>query len=81
MLFFQHSYSLADMRDRDTLRLYGATPGGAGAVGGGIALFGGVVVSAAHAPGAVRVLFDHRLHVGPALFDGGGMGAGVGGRL
>jgi hypothetical protein len=36
-------------------------------------------VLAAHAPAPLRPLFDSRVHLGPAVFEGGGMGAGVGG--
>ncbi|HEY1586814.1 MAG TPA: hypothetical protein VGH63_14070 [Polyangia bacterium] len=31
--------------------------------------------------GAARAVVDGPVHVGPALFEGGGMGAGVGGRF
>jgi hypothetical protein len=47
----------------------------------GAALLGATVVLAAHAPTPLRPLFAARVHVGPALLDGGGMGAGVGGRF
>ena len=43
--------------------------------------FSGMVVAAAHTPPALRFAFDRSLHVGPAIFDGGGMGAGFGGRM
>ena len=49
--------------------------------GYGMALFGAVTVFAAHAPGSVRAVVDGPVHVGPAIFDGGGMGAAVGGRF
>ena len=81
MISFNHSYTLDYLRDRDLLRLYGPTPGSTGGVADGIALFSTVVVAAAHLPGRARVLFDHRVHVGPALFEGGGMGAGIGARM
>ena len=44
-------------------------------------VMGAAVVLAAHAPKRVRVVVDGAVHVGPALFEGGGMGAGVGGRF
>jgi hypothetical protein len=81
MISFNHSYTLDYLRERDTLRLYGPTPGNAGSVADGIALFSSAVITAAHLPGRGRVLFDHAVHVGPALFEGGGMGAGIGARM
>lgn len=81
MVSFNHSYTLDYLRDRDLLRLYGPTPGNSGSVADGIALFSTAVIAAAHLPGRARVLFDHNVHLGPALFEGGGMGAGVGARL
>jgi hypothetical protein len=71
---------LTSLRARDALRL----PGGAEslqAAGYGAALFGAAMVLAAHAPAALRPLVDGPVHVGPALFDSGGLGAGVGGRF
>jgi len=81
MLLFQHGYTLDYMRERDTLLLYGSTPGTNTSTGLGIGLFSAVVVSAAHTPPFLRFAFDRSLHLGPAVFDGGGMGAGFGGRL
>lgn len=81
LLTFQKGYTLEQMRERDAFLLYGSPVGGASATLGGVGIFSAIVVSAAHAPTPLRALFDHRLHVGPALFDGGGMGAGFGGRL
>lgn len=81
MLFFQHGYTLDYMRERDTLRLYGPTPGTNASTGLGIGLFSAIVVSAAHTPRFLRFAFDRSFHLGPAVFDGGGMGAGFGGRL
>ena len=67
-------------RDRDAILWGGRAPslqsGGLGAM-----MMGAAVVLAAHAPDRLRPLVDGRVHVGPALFDGGGMGAGVGGRF
>jgi len=81
LLLFQHSYTLDTMRARDTLELYGPTPGTPTSTALGIGAFAGVVVSSAHTPRALRFAFDGKLHVGPAIFDGGGMGAGFGGRM
>jgi len=47
----------------------------------GSAVMGAAVVFAAHAPARVRAIVDGPVHVGPALLEGGGMGAGVGGRF
>ena len=47
----------------------------------GSMVMGAAVVLAAHAPKRVRAIVDGPVHVGPALFEGGGMGAGVGGRF
>jgi hypothetical protein len=77
---FQQGYTLAMMRDRDTLQLYGVTPGNNMSTALGIGLFSSIVVSTAHTPDFLRFAFDRSLHVGPAIFDGG-MGAGFGGRL
>src|SRR5881394_3191215 len=35
------------------------------------------VVLAAHAPARLRPVVDGVVHLGPAVFDGGGMGAGI----
>jgi hypothetical protein len=80
MLFFNSGYTLATMRDRDTLELYGSTPGNNTSTTLGIGVFSAIVVSAAHTPPFLRFAYDRSLHVGPAIFDGG-MGAGFGGRL
>jgi hypothetical protein len=81
MLMFEHGYTLERMRERDALELYGPTPGSAMSTTLGVGLFSAVVVTAAHTPPALRFAFDRSLHLGPAIFDGGGMGAGFGGRL
>jgi hypothetical protein len=81
ILRFQHGYTLETMRERDALELYGATPGTPTATGLGIGVFATTVVSAAHAPLPLRFAFDRTLHLGPAVFDGGGMGAGFGGTI
>ncbi len=67
-------------RERDLLLLGGRAPSlQAGALGSMV--MGAAVVLAAHAPDKLRPLVDGPVHVGPALFEGGGMGAGVGGRF
>ena len=76
----QDQNRVQEMRDRDALLL----PGGrssmqSGAMGSMV--MGAAVVFAAHAPAKLRPLVDGRVHVGPALFDGGGMGAGIGGHF
>jgi hypothetical protein len=64
-------------RDRDRLVLFrGPQPQGA-AVGTGLAMFLSATFWSAHAPRALRILFDGPVHLGPAIFDGGGMGAGI----
>jgi hypothetical protein len=74
--------TLEDARERDGLSLWRA-----GGVGGtraalrGVALFTGATVFAAHAPRPLRRLVDRDLHFGPALLDGGGVGAGVAARF
>lgn len=69
-----------EARARDALLVYGGQPSlQAGALGA--ALLGAAVVLTAHAPRALRPLFDGPVHFGPALFNGGGMGAGVGARF
>jgi hypothetical protein len=71
---------LALFRERDGLLLPGGAPsllsGGLGSM-----IMGAAVVLAAHAPKKLRAIVDGPVHVGPALFEGGGMGAGVGGRF
>jgi hypothetical protein len=67
-------------RERDQLLLGGRAPSmQSGALGSMV--MGAAVVLVAHAPKRVRAVVDGAVHVGPALFDGGGMGAGVGGRF
>jgi hypothetical protein len=67
-------------RDRDRLVLFrGPQPQGA-AVGLGLAMFAATTILSAHAPRPLRLLFDGPVHLGPAIFDGGGMGAGIAGR-
>jgi hypothetical protein len=52
-----------------------------GSAGIGFAVFGAMTMTSAHAPKFLRFLFDDRVHVGPAMFEGGGMGVGLGGSL
>ena len=67
-------------RERDELCLGGRAPSlQAGALGSMV--MGAAVVLAAHAPAKIRTIVDGPVHVGPALFEGGGMGAGIGGRF
>lgn len=69
-------------RDRDKMLLFrGPQPSQGGAVGLGAAMFGATTILSAHAPRPLRVAFDGPVHLGPAIFDGGGMGAGIAGRL
>jgi len=81
MIILPQEYTLEDMRERDTLRLAGPTPGSPASTVTGAGLFSTLVVGAAHTPPFLHFAFDGALHVGPTLFDGGGMGAGFGGRL
>jgi hypothetical protein len=72
----QNALGLA--RERDTMLLGGrATSMQSGALGSMV--MGAAVAFAAHAPKQLRPIVDGPVHVGPALFEGGGMGAGVGG--
>ncbi|MGZ3406221.1 MAG: hypothetical protein ACXVAN_07225 [Polyangia bacterium] len=81
LLMFQHGYTLEHMRERDQLELCGATPGSSTSTVAGVGVFSAVVVGAAHTPAPLRFAFDRSLHLGPAIFEGGGMGAGFGGSL
>lgn len=81
MLFFQHGYTLEQMRERDSLELPGRTPGTFGSSAAGAGILSAGVIGAAHAPGKMRVLFDERFHLGPAILYGGGMGGGFGGKF
>jgi hypothetical protein len=71
---------LAMARERDALLV----PGGASSVDAGAmgaVMMGAAIVFAAHAPGRLRALVDGPVHFGPAMFESGGLGAGVGGRF
>jgi hypothetical protein len=67
-------------RDRDRLVLFRGPQAQGTAVATGLAMFVATTILSAHAPRAVRALFDGPIHLGPAIFDGGGMGAGIAGR-
>jgi hypothetical protein len=69
---------LQTLRERDRLLIFGVNDT---QVGYGVVLFGAVTVLAAHAPAPLRALFDGPVHLGPAVFDQGGIGAGIGGRF
>ena len=71
---------LAQRRELDRLLLFrdAAELADPSAVALGIGLFATAVFAAAHAPAPLRFPFDRRLHLGPAIFQGGGMGAGLG---
>ncbi len=73
--------SLEVRRDRDRLVLFRGPQSQGGALSIGLAMFAGTTIASAHAPRALRFLFDARAHLGPAIFDGGGMGAGVAGHF
>ncbi len=68
-------------RDRDRLLLFRGPQAQGGSVAVGLAMFIATTISSAHAPRPLRVVFDGPVHLGPAIFDGGGMGAGIAGRL
>jgi hypothetical protein len=71
-------------RERDRFTLTSGRPATITSEGAyGAAVMGASVFLVAHAPGRLRPLFDGNrvVHAGPALFEGGGMGAGVGGRF
>jgi len=71
---------LAQYRERDALLLPGGAPSLRSSAMGAMVM-GAAVVLAAHAPRRVRAVVDGPVHVGPALFEGGGLGAGVGARF
>jgi hypothetical protein len=68
-------------RDRDRLVLFRGPQSQGASVAIGLAMFIATTISSAHAPRPLRVVFDGPVHLGPAIFDGGGMGAGIAGRL
>jgi hypothetical protein len=76
--FEQQQNRLELLRERDRLQLFGVVQN-EGNAGYGVAMFAAVTILAAHAPSFLRPLFDGPVHLGPAVFDNGGMGAGIGG--
>jgi hypothetical protein len=75
LLRFHRAHTLESMRARDQWLRFGSV-GGTGAALTGANLFSGAVVTSAHGPRQLRLL-----HLGPAIFEGGGMGVGFGGKL
>ena len=76
----QQQNRLGAARERDALLIAGGSPSTqAGAFGA--MMMSATIVLAAHAPERLRPIVDGAVHVGPAVFDGGGMGAGLGGRF
>jgi len=67
-------------RDRDRLVLFRGPQSQGGAVAIGLAMFAATTILSAHARRPLRAVFDGPVHFGPAIFDGGGMGAGIAGR-
>jgi hypothetical protein len=72
---------LGAARERDGLLLGGGGSPSMQASAVGAMMMSATIVLAAHAPERLRPLVDGAVHVGPAVFDGGGMGAGLGGRF
>ena len=68
-------------RQADHLLLFRERESNNGSLAVGIGLFGAATALSAHAPPPFRFLFDNNLHLGPALFDAGGMGMGLGGKF
>jgi len=67
--------SLEVRRDRDRLVLFRGPQSQGSAVAIGLRMFAATTILSAHAPRPLRLLFDARVHLGPAILDGGGMGA------
>jgi hypothetical protein len=67
-------------RERDRLALLRGPQDPSSALALGAAMFAATTFLSAHAPRPLRIVFDGPIHLGPAIFDGGGMGAGIGGR-
>lgn len=67
-------------RERDRLVLFRGPQAQGAAVAIGLAMFAATTIMSAHMPRPLRVVFDGPVHLGPAIFDGGGMGAGIAGR-
>lgn len=77
----QEQDRLSAMRERDALLLGDGHSPSMQASAVGAMMMGATIVLAAHAPERLRPLVDGVVHVGPAVFDGGGMGAGIGARF
>ena len=71
---------ISRLRERLLLFRDGEASSRGASVATGIAMFGATTLLSAHAPKPLRVLFDRKIHLGPSVFDGGGLGAGIGGR-
>ena len=73
------SDDLVDLaRRRDRLLLFRPERhGGGDGAALGLGMFTAMTMMAAHMPEPLRLLFDRRVHLGPAIFDDGGMGAGL----
>ena len=69
------------LRERDELLLPAGRAPSLASGGLGAAMLAAGVVLAAHAPASLRPLVDGPVHLGPALYDGGGMGLAVGGKF
>jgi hypothetical protein len=69
----------AVLRERERLMLFGATPAGQPLLGA--ALFAVTTVLVARAPAPLRPVFAGPVHLGPAVLEGGGLGAGAGARF
>jgi hypothetical protein len=67
-------------RERDRLLLLRGPQDPSSALALGAAMFAATTFLSAHAPRPLRTVFDGPIHLGPAIFDGGGMGAVIGGR-
>jgi hypothetical protein len=76
----QQQNRLELLRDRDRLQLFGVSENRSNAAYG-VMMFAAATILAAHASAFARVLFDGPVHLGPAAFDNGGLGAGIGGRF
>lgn len=74
--------SVALARDLDRLMLFRDEPTRQfDGVATGVSMFAASALASAHAPRRLRLFFDKPVHLGPAIFQGGGMGAGVGGNV
>ncbi len=72
---------LDHLRLRDRLLLFRPPQDEGRNVAFGIAMFGASTIMAAHLPEPLRLIFQSRVHFGPAILGDGGMGAGVGGLM